>query len=254
MPISDKTRKILWGMSGNRCAICRIKLVIDPTEEDGESVVGDECHIVSGATLGPRYSAEFPKENIDQAENLILLCKVHHKMADDQSETYTVGVLKDIKANHHKWVEEKLGREEEINPVRIKRVQSEIPTKIPRIQSGKDLLNMASTCQGSYTDYSEDLSEEEAELVGAFFQNVQDWADLYGGIEPVERIRAARSVDEQIKELESLDLCVFAVTENQRLEGGNSAPSAFTVLHLSVFRSTDPHVVMVPEAEVKPNA
>jgi HNH endonuclease len=250
MPISDKTRKILWGMSGNRCAICRIKLVIDPTEEDGESVVGDECHIISSAVLGPRYSSEFPKENIDQAENLILLCKVHHKMADDQSETYTVNILKDIKANHHKWVEEKLSLEE-IKPVRIKRIKSEIPTKIPRVQSGKNLLNMASMCQGLYTEYSEDLSEEEAEFVGALFQSVQDWADLYIGIEPGERIRAARSVDDQIKELESLGFCVFAATENQRLEGGNSPPSAFAVLHLSVFRSTDQNVVVVPEAEEK---
>ncbi|HEY6529168.1 MAG TPA: HNH endonuclease [Cellvibrionaceae bacterium] len=249
MPISDKTRKILWGMSGNRCAICRIKLVIDPTEENGESVVGDECHIISGAVLGPRYSVDFEKEKIDQSENLILLCKVHHKMVDDQSETYTVSILKQIKGNHHKWIEEKLSREEEITPVRIKRVNGEIPKKIPRVQSGKVLLNMASACQGSYTDYSETLSEDEAELVGALFQNTQDWGDLYNGIEPAERVRAARSVDEQIKELESLGLCVFAATEKQRLEGGNSAPSAFTVLHLSVFRSTDPNVVIVPESE-----
>ena len=97
MSISDKTRKILWGMSGNRCAICKIKLVIDATDEDSESVVGDECHIISGAPAGPRYSSSFPLEKIDQEENLILLCKVHHKMIDDQHETYTGEIVKGIK-------------------------------------------------------------------------------------------------------------------------------------------------------------
>src|SRR5205085_1467643 len=46
--ISDKTRKLLWGRSGNRCAICRRTLSVDGTVVDAEAVVGEECHIVSG--------------------------------------------------------------------------------------------------------------------------------------------------------------------------------------------------------------
>ena len=51
MAINDKTRKVLWGRSGNRCAICRRELVLDATTVDDVSVVGEECHIVSAPYL-----------------------------------------------------------------------------------------------------------------------------------------------------------------------------------------------------------
>ena len=45
--ISDKTRKVLRGRSGNHCTICKHELVVEATPQDTESVVGDECHIIS---------------------------------------------------------------------------------------------------------------------------------------------------------------------------------------------------------------
>jgi predicted restriction endonuclease len=98
MTITDKTRKVLWGRSGNRCSFCRSPLVIDATAADTEAVVGDECHVISGKRGGPRADSNFPPERIDELENLLLLCRVHHKMVDDQAETYTVDVLKAIRA------------------------------------------------------------------------------------------------------------------------------------------------------------
>src|ERR1700722_19926070 len=71
MPISDKTRKILWGSSGNRCARCRIVMVIDPTSWDTELVVGEECHIISEKPNGPRYDPNYPAEKIDSVETLL---------------------------------------------------------------------------------------------------------------------------------------------------------------------------------------
>lgn len=108
MAITDKTRKILWGRSGNRCAICKHELVVDATVIDGESVVGDECHIISSRSDGPRYDSSYPQEKLDIYENLILLCRVHHKMVDDQNESYTVDMLRRIKIDHEAWVSQKL--------------------------------------------------------------------------------------------------------------------------------------------------
>jgi hypothetical protein len=104
MAITDKTRKLLWGRSGRSCAFCKCDLFIDTTAESEESVVGDECHIVSGQVDGPRYDPTFPAGLIDHVSNLLLLCKVHHKMVDDQYETYTTEVLRKIKADHEHWV------------------------------------------------------------------------------------------------------------------------------------------------------
>ena len=55
------------------------------TPVDDESIVGDECHIVSAVSTGPRHDPEFPREKLNDHANLLLLCKVHHKLIDDQS-------------------------------------------------------------------------------------------------------------------------------------------------------------------------
>jgi len=241
--IKDKNRKILWGKSGNRCAICRYALVVDPTAQDSESVVGDECHIISGAQFGPRHDPSYPSTNIDDLSNFMLLCRVHHKMIDDQAETYTANVLRGIKVNHENWVEQKLKDQPEISPVKIKRIKCEIPTKLPVIPSGKELLDLASGCHGAYNDYSDDLDEAETDLVGGFIQDVSDWADLVDGLEPIERIRAAKAIGEGMNELKANGFMVFAAREKQKMQGGVYASSNFFVLHLSVKRVNDPNVV-----------
>lgn len=254
MAISDKNRKILWAKSGNRCAICRNGLVVDVTENDFESVVGDECHIVSGAKGGPRHETDYPEADIDSLSNLLLLCRVHHKMIDDQAETYTAEVLRVIKANHEKWVEDKLQERPQVPPVRVKRVSSEIPKQLPAIQSGKELLNLAIGCHGAYHDYSNDLDEEETELIGGFFQNIFDWGDIGYGLEPIERIRAAKSIDDELAELKSRGFMVFAAKERQRMEGGVDPPASFYVLHLAVRREGDPGVLRMQEEDSQRHA
>ena len=47
MALTEKNRKIVWGKSGNRCAICKKEIVMEATAIDSESIAGDECHIVS---------------------------------------------------------------------------------------------------------------------------------------------------------------------------------------------------------------
>jgi hypothetical protein len=110
MAINDRTRKLLWGGSAFRCAICRTELVVDatPSDSDNESIVGDECHIISGQANGPRYDPSFPQAKIDSYSNVIILCKVCHKMVDDQPETYTRDYLLQIKKDHEQWVRDTL--------------------------------------------------------------------------------------------------------------------------------------------------
>lgn len=243
MTITDKTRKVLWGRSGNRCAICRQKLVVDETELDAESVVGDECHIISGTPNGPRHDSNFPPEENNDISNLLLLCRVHHKMVDDQYETYSTELLRSIRLNHENWVESKLKDMEEIPPVRIRRIKNKIPTHLPVIKSGKDLFNLASGCHGSYQDYSDDLSDDEVEVIGSFLQNLQDWIDICEDLQPIDKVRATKSLDNEIKELNSNGFIVFAGIENQLVEGGVGRPSTFKILHVSVIRSTDASIL-----------
>lgn len=111
MGISLKTRKMLWGRAANRCAFsdCRKELVVDATETDDESLVGEECHIVAREEGGPRGVSELTPEQRDKYSNLIILCNVHHKVIDDQPGEYTVDRLHQLKADHESWVKESLG-------------------------------------------------------------------------------------------------------------------------------------------------
>ncbi|MCX2948965.1 tetratricopeptide repeat protein [Lentzea sp. NEAU-D7] len=105
--ISDKDRKILWGRSGNRCALCRQLLVAQRTSADEDAVVGDEAHIAARSPGGPRYGEGVPAA-IDGYANLILLCRVDHKRVDDQPVHYTATRLRKIKTEHEAWVEHAL--------------------------------------------------------------------------------------------------------------------------------------------------
>ena len=107
MGISVKTKKMLWGRSANRCSHpeCRRQLVDGETETDDPSIVGDEAHIVAREQDGPRGNSDLTADERDRYDNLMLLCKIHHKIIDDQPDTYTVELLREIKARHIEWVD-----------------------------------------------------------------------------------------------------------------------------------------------------
>lgn len=116
MGISLKTHKLLWGRSGNKCAFeqCRHDLIADETETDDESIIGDEAHIVAKKIDGPRGDYPLPMDKRDHYDNLILLCRIHHKMIDDQPKHYTVEKLHEIKANHEEWVSDTLSTNKQL--------------------------------------------------------------------------------------------------------------------------------------------
>lgn len=102
MSILLKTHKLLWGRSGNKCAMpdCRNELIVDETETDNESIIGDEAHIIARSNDGPRGESEMSSEDRDKYDNLILLCRIHHKVIDDQPNFYTAEKLREIKEQH----------------------------------------------------------------------------------------------------------------------------------------------------------
>ena len=249
MPISDKTRKILWGRSGNLCAICRHELVIDATSLDDESVIGEECHVVSGKDQGPRYDTEYAVERIDEPENLILLCRIHHKMVDDQYETYKADVLSKLKVNHEKWVSSTLSGGSQIPPVRIRRVRGDIPYFLVRLVSGRDIMAVVGGAYQSSFDHDEPRSAKEADLLGLFLQEVQDCAEFWDDTEAGERVKATFGLSERIRELENTGFWVFGTREMRSIEGGVGPPSPWPVAILKVVRSNSEEInTLTPES------
>jgi len=245
MAISDKTRKILWGRSGNRCAICRHELVLDATPSDDESVVGEECHIVSPKEHGPRSDASLALENLDESANLILLCRVHHKMVDDQRETYTVGVLRALKANYEKWVKSALTQQQAIPPICVRRIKGNIPTHLVRLTSGRALLAIIKGACAFEFDHDELKIQTEVELIGDFLQEAQDYADLSGDFGAGDRVKAAFEMSARLVELEQAGFWIFGGREVRCLEGGIGSPSPFPIAVLHVLRASSPAIIKV---------
>jgi HNH endonuclease len=247
MAISDKTRKVLWGSSGNRCAFCHHELVIVATLADSESIVGEECHIVSGKAEGPRYDPTSAVEHLDEADNLILLCRVHHKMVDDQVETFTVEKLKSLKATHESWVTSKLNTESKDFQPRVRRIKENIPAYLLRLRSGAEIFNIVSEACSFLFDHDELETEKEVELVASFLQEVQDWGELAGGLEAGERVRAKFRINSIANEVKEAGFWVFGAREIQRLEGGVGPPEPWSMAILTVRRSTNAEITRDPE-------
>jgi HNH endonuclease len=110
MPISAKTRQMLWGRAAGLCAFpqCRLHLVVDSTETDDETLIGEACHIVAESLDGPRGQSPLTAEQRDKYGNLILLCRNHHRQIDTQIETYPVERLQQLKLDHESWVRSSL--------------------------------------------------------------------------------------------------------------------------------------------------
>ncbi len=111
---TEKEIKILFAKSGNLCAFpkCGTSLVEPGTEDDDPAVSGEIAHIVADSRQGPRGDFPLNDEERNKHPNLILLCSHHHRsVVDKQKRTYSVQVLRQMKADHEAFVERKLSTE-----------------------------------------------------------------------------------------------------------------------------------------------
>lgn len=72
------------------------------------SLVGEVAHIVGEQAGAPRGGGEMALSERNAPDNLMLLCLKHHKVIDDDEETYTVEKLHEIRSSHLAWLIEQL--------------------------------------------------------------------------------------------------------------------------------------------------
>ena len=251
MQITDRTRKVLWGRCGNRCAICKHELVVDATRNDDESIVADECHIISPRPTGPRHDSSFPAEKLDAYENLILLCRTHHKMVDDQTATFTTDILRQFKTNHEVWVSQQLTGSQKPQPVRLRRVKENVPSFLSRLTTGKEVLDVVTNAMSCSFDHDELRSQEEVAVIGAFLQVAQDWGDLSADLEAGELVQIAYDLTKSLQSVEDAGFCAFGGREVQILTGGDqSSPSSWPVAIIRVLRKDNPGIARIAADEL----
>lgn len=106
MTIHDKDLKLLWYRAAGRCSICKKELSVEASSASGNTLIGQNCHIV-GEKLnsGPRHKSNLTEGDRNRYPNLILLCANHHVEIDSDETTHTVEILHQIKSDHEVWVQ-----------------------------------------------------------------------------------------------------------------------------------------------------
>lgn len=233
MAITDKTRKILWAKSGNRCSICHKELV-DKISDEGDFIIGEECHIISSQAKGPRHKSNI--ENYDNYENLILLCRNHHKEIDSNVVTYTEELLRNMKLKHEKWVKETLN-------IADKKDKNDIPRFLRQITSGKELAQIISGAYGGSRDYDDNLNEEDLEFIAGVFQTLSDYVDIYSDLELYDQIKVNSELTKILKDIEQRGLYLFADRQNMKLPFLDNDSQKYPVYTIIIKKQDDEDII-----------
>jgi len=231
MAISDKTRKKLWAKSGNRCSICKTELFSNK-EKSEDLNIGEECHIISSKPTGPRH-----KEGIDDYDlydNLVLLCRNHHKEIDTLTDTYTEELLRYIKQNHENWVSTALNNS---------KTKKEKPKFISRITSGKELLNIISESYGYRTDYDEVDNEEDADFIGGILQDLTDYGDLSGMVEVYDKVKMALDLSKLIETIEDKGYFLFAEDNIENIKFKDGGTDKWKIATILIRKKDNPEII-----------
>jgi hypothetical protein len=107
---SQRTLKILFALSRNRCAApgCSNSIIKEATDKSDELVVGQICHIYAVSNDGPRGKIGLSEAERNDPKNLILCCPTHHVVVDGQHETYPASLLLNWKAKQERAYGESL--------------------------------------------------------------------------------------------------------------------------------------------------
>src|SRR6266849_569191 len=92
---SHRTLKVLFALSGNRCAWpdCHHPIITNATEFSPDLVVGQISHVYSHSDNGPRGKAGMTEKQRREADNLMLFCPTHHVIVDGQHASYPATLL-----------------------------------------------------------------------------------------------------------------------------------------------------------------
>jgi hypothetical protein len=107
LTITQRTSKIVWGRFAGRCCFCRSE-VIHLVDGKVTSLVGEMAHIVGEKKSAARGISTLSLIERNDSENLMLMCREHHKIVDDNEKLYTVHKLNEMRDGHFKWLSETL--------------------------------------------------------------------------------------------------------------------------------------------------
>jgi hypothetical protein len=223
-------------------------LILEATETDAESVVGDECHIIARSPGGPRSGA-ISEQAVDECANLILLCKVDHKRVDDQLNYFTADCLRAIKTAHEAWVHTSLSAQAPRSfQYRIRKGPDETKFRLTLVNSASELLIYVTGSYGYDFDHDELENEDEVEMVADFLQELHDLGDIYDDIESGERVRTRFRLSTALRDLAESGFLVYGGKLQRILDVGDDR-SPWPISVVRVFRATNPVIQRMDDGE-----
>jgi hypothetical protein len=244
MAITDRTRKSLWAKSGNRCSICKTEFFQNKVDSE-EFNIGEECHIISSKDNGPRHRPNIT--DYDLFDNLILLCRNHHREIDELSDTYTEELLRYIKLNHEKWVQTTINNE-------INSQKKSQPIFLTRIISGKELLNIISNSHGYRTDYDEIENKEDSEYIGGVLQNLVDYGDISGMVETFDSVKIGFELNKFLKDLDEKGYNLFGEKGIKQTKFSNGETDKWSIATIVIKKKDNSEILKVDLNEKDQNA
>lgn len=98
----------LWGRAAGRCEFAGCNKVLSRSSVTQEPVnIAQKAHIYAFSALGPRGHEGVPNDELNLADNLMLVCHECHRKIDQVSDggRYSAQLLKEWKAAHERRVE-----------------------------------------------------------------------------------------------------------------------------------------------------
>lgn len=107
---TEATRRFIIAKSAGKCNICKLDLFNENCFSE-RARLGDDAHIIAASNIGPRGNPARKREDLNQKDNLILLCKNCHAKVDQQVKEYPEEKLLQYRSEHYAWVDRCLGSE-----------------------------------------------------------------------------------------------------------------------------------------------
>lgn len=135
--IAAHTKALLWVQAGGRCEFpgCN-KYVFEHHVTGKKGNFSQLAHIYAFGEAGPRADASVPRQTLNDADNLMVLCHACHKLVDDHPLDFPVEKLKADKRRHEDRIHHLTGIHAELGTT-ILRFTAPIAGRVPVVPFDK---------------------------------------------------------------------------------------------------------------------
>ena len=114
---------------------------------------------------------------------------------------------------------------------------------LARCLTGKALFDGIGSCHAHHSDYPENLTPRQAEVVGWLFDFVSDYNDIRDDVSPSHRIGYEQEMTSRLNELDEMGLAVFCGAYRRKFTVADGKPMDWRVAIVTVTTNGDPRIV-----------